>query len=422
MRVAQALAGLQRRLQPRLRAHATPACAGTASWASARSRCPHGRGRRRGDSLRRVGRGPDGAALRPQGRDRGRGVRSVLGLDMPVFPKRRFQHGAATPESRGAPVRGQRGDLPGPLPRPLRGLTPGPRGGAARIRALRPPKEPVDPWRPLGSLVEDERRPGGGQEHAVTVFLAGSECPFTCVFCDLWRHTLDGPTPPGALPAQLRTPWPTRRCDGRDPSRIKLYNASNFFDDARRPGRGPSGPGRALLRPFAGSPSSATPGSSVSRCFEFADRLEGRLEVAMGLETVHPDALARLNKRLTLDDFARAAVRLRARPIDLRAFVLLGAPFVPPAEARVGRALGSSRRRRGASVVSLIPVRGGNGELERLRDVGRLPRRPPSASSRRRSTAPCGCGGAVVIADLWDADRLPGCAACRPRASSGSRG
>ena len=28
-----------------------------------------------------------------------RGVRSVLGLDMPVFPKRRFQHGAAAPEA-----------------------------------------------------------------------------------------------------------------------------------------------------------------------------------------------------------------------------------------------------------------------------------------------------------------------------------
>ena len=30
-----------------------------------------------------------------------RGIRSVLGLDMPVFPKRRFQHGAATPEAVG---------------------------------------------------------------------------------------------------------------------------------------------------------------------------------------------------------------------------------------------------------------------------------------------------------------------------------
>jgi len=26
-----------------------------------------------------------------------RGVRAVLGLEMPVYPKRRFQHGSATP-------------------------------------------------------------------------------------------------------------------------------------------------------------------------------------------------------------------------------------------------------------------------------------------------------------------------------------
>ena len=31
----------------------------------------------------------------------GRGVRSVLGFDMPIFPKRRFQHGAAAPEAMG---------------------------------------------------------------------------------------------------------------------------------------------------------------------------------------------------------------------------------------------------------------------------------------------------------------------------------
>ena len=34
--------------------------------------------------------------------------------------------------------------------------------------------------------------------------------------------------------------------------------------------------------------------------------LRGQLEVALGLETVHPEVLARLNKQMTLDDFARA--------------------------------------------------------------------------------------------------------------------
>src|SRR6185503_16204310 len=73
-----------------------------------------------------------------------------------------------------------------------------------RIRSLRAPKPAVDPWKAHGSTIDSERRPGGIVERALTVFLAGAECPFTCSFCDLWRWTLDGPTPPGALPAQLK--------------------------------------------------------------------------------------------------------------------------------------------------------------------------------------------------------------------------
>jgi len=53
------------------------------------------------------------------------------------------------------------------------------------------------------AIVVEEERAVHGMERAATVFLAGAECPFTCSFCDLWRWTLDGPTPPGALPAQL---------------------------------------------------------------------------------------------------------------------------------------------------------------------------------------------------------------------------
>ncbi|HEX9148858.1 MAG TPA: radical SAM protein, partial [Thermoanaerobaculia bacterium] len=98
-----------------------------------------------------------------------------------------------------------------------------------RIRALRSSRNSVDPWGPLGALSEKERRPGGHLESTLTVFLAGSECPFTCAFCDLWRNTLEGPTPRGALLEQLRRVLSQSRSGGF-PSRIKLYNASNFFD------------------------------------------------------------------------------------------------------------------------------------------------------------------------------------------------
>ena len=100
----------------------------------------------------------------------------------------------------------------------------------------------------------------------------------------------------------------------------------------------------------------------------------------MGLETVHPEALARLNKRLSLDEFARAAAHLRRGQVGLRAFVLVGAPFVPPEEdvSWVARSVARAFDE-GAAVVALIPVRGGNGELERLRASGEF--RPPTLRS-----------------------------------------
>jgi uncharacterized Fe-S cluster-containing MiaB family protein len=54
-----------------------------------------------------------------------------------------------------------------------------------------------------------------------------------------------------------------------------------------------------------------------------------RLEVAMGLETVHPDALERLHKRMTVDQFADAASRLVRSGVTVRVFLLIAPPFVP---------------------------------------------------------------------------------------------
>ena len=100
------------------------------------------------------------------------------------------------------------------------------------IRALRPRREAVDPWRAHGVLVEDERQPGGSRAQVLTVFLAGAECPYTCVFCDLWRYTTETPTPAGAIPAQLVRALDehTLALDASADCHLKLYNASNFFD------------------------------------------------------------------------------------------------------------------------------------------------------------------------------------------------
>jgi radical SAM enzyme (TIGR01210 family) len=286
-------------------------------------------------------------------------------------------------------------------------------GEASRIRALRPPRERVDPWEPLGVIVEEERGADGEPETVLTVFLAGSECPFTCVFCDLWRHTLSYPTPPGALPAQLRRALDSEAARSARARRIKLYNASNFFDPAAVP---PADlPAIAdLVRPFSGVTVECHPRLVSDACFEFARRIGGRLEVAMGVETVHPEALSRLNKGVGLDDFAGAAARLRQADIDVRAFVLVGAPFVPPEEglAWTVRSVAWALDQ-GAGLVALIPVRGGNGELERLAAVGQFT--PPALRDLEAAL-----GGSLalrrgrVVADLWDAATLPACPSCRP--------
>jgi len=277
-----------------------------------------------------------------------------------------------------------------------------------RIRSLRPPKPHVDPYRAHGSLLEDERRPDGRIERALTIFLAGAECPFTCSFCDLWRWTIDGPTPSGALAKQVRdvldTPFGAER--------LKLYNASNFFDRRAVPDEDLAAIA-SLAAPFAGVTVESHANTIGAAALAFAKRLDGRLEVAMGLETIHPAASAHINKRLDLARFERAVSFLRDNDVDVRVFVLLGVPFVPPDESVdwTVRTVEYAAER-GASVVSIIPVRGGNGEMERLAGIGAFT--PPTLSELEMALDRClSLSGTVVTADVWDADRLAACDHCR---------
>ena len=279
-----------------------------------------------------------------------------------------------------------------------------------RIRSLRPPKARVDPYTPHGSLLEHERRPGGKIEQALTVFLTGAECPFTCSFCDLWKWTLDGPTPPGALTRQLQSVLESG--DGRTADRLKLYNASNFFDQRAVPAEDVVGIAK-LSAPFTAITVESHANTIGMKTLEFARRIPGRLEVAVGLETIHPVAAAQLNKRLDLARFDSAARFLSDNGIDLRVFVLLGAPHVPAEESVAWTARTVEYAvERGASVVSIIPVRGGNGELERLQGLGHFT--PPTLSQLEESLdVSLQFTSAVVTADLWDVDRLPACEQCR---------
>ena len=307
-----------------------------------------------------------------------------------------------------------------PLPPEAAGRRAAERRRSSAVRALRPPRPVHDPWRPQGVTVELERGPDGEFTPSATVFLTGAECPFTCVFCDLWRYTVDGPTPAGALPAQLsaaleQLPGLLReagldRCD-----QLKLYNASNFFDRHAVP-EADLEPIARLAGGFRRVVVECHPRLVDERVRRFADRLPGRLEVAMGLETAHPEALSRLGKQLTLEQFDRAAERLRADGVDLRVFVLVGVPFVQAAEQ--AKWVSESVRhaaRAGARSVALIPVRGGNGELERLWALSEF--EPPSLRLLEESLAgglQAAEGSVAVQVDPWDLDQVAsGCDACR---------
>jgi radical SAM enzyme (TIGR01210 family) len=275
-----------------------------------------------------------------------------------------------------------------------------------RIRSLRPPKAHLDPLTAQSSLVERERRPNARIESALTVFLTGAECPFTCCFCDLWKFTLDGPTPRGALTAQL-----VKEINGVKADRLKLYNSSNFFDSRAVPVEDAAAIAK-LAEPFSALTVESHASMIGPRAVELAREISGRLEVAIGLETIHPTALEQLNKRLNIARFDRAAAFLRDHDIDLRVFVLLGAPFIPRSESIewTVRTVQHAARA-GASIVSIIPVRSGNGEMERLEQTGEVA--PPTLSELEQSVDECaGITGTVVTADLWDSSRLSRCAQC----------
>ncbi|MDX1385146.1 MAG: radical SAM protein, partial [Thermoanaerobaculia bacterium] len=193
---------------------------------------------------------------------------------------------------------------------------------SADVRALRPAHEPPDPWRPLDVMEEPEREAGRVAATA-TLFLAGGECRFTCVFCDLWRFTTPEPTPIGAIPAQIDAGL-ARLVAPIDT--LKLYNASNFFDERAVPAADDD----AILERVGGLERLVVechPALVAERARRYARELGGRLEVAMGLETADEACHARLGKGTRVDDFRRAAERLHRADADVRIFLLVAPPF-----------------------------------------------------------------------------------------------
>ena len=275
------------------------------------------------------------------------------------------------------------------------------------VLSRRPPKNVVDPWRPYHYLVEPERLPDGRVEDVGTIFLTNRECPFRCLFCDLWKNTTDERVPEGAIVAQID--WALSRLP--QVRHLKLYNSGNFFDaQAIPPAELPRIAER--LSEFELLVVECHPRLIGRSCFEFQDRLRPALQVAMGLETAHPDVLARLNKRMTLDDFARAARQLREHDVAVRAFVLLRPPFLDEAEGLVWakRSLDFAFSV-GVECCVIIPTRGGNGTMEHLQATGSFAA-PRLESLEEALEYGLGLRAGRVFADLWDIEKLFRCQSC----------
>lgn len=287
----------------------------------------------------------------------------------------------------------------------------------------REPRAALDPRRAVGAFVEPEPNGSGEVVPVLTVLLTNRECPWRCVFCDLWRHTLTRPVAPGDIPAQVGEVLRDARWASAGPRWAKLYNAGSFFD----PGAIPPADDPVIAGMLGGFDRvivESHPSLVGDRCWRFRDHLaragrerrqEPTLEVAMGLESADPGVLARLNKRMTPEDFAVAAGRLRREGVAARAFVLVQPPFeraADPAEAAVRSAAFAFGC--GVDVVSLIPVRGGNGVLEDLQAEGHF--QPPDLGTLERAVdGALALGAGRVLADLWDLERLRGCGVCYPR-------
>jgi archaeosine synthase beta-subunit len=279
----------------------------------------------------------------------------------------------------------------------------------AWILARRPERNILDPTRPYAFFVEDEPSVTGEIVPVATLFLTNRECPWRCLMCDLWQNTLTETAPIGAIPAQIRY-----ALQQLPPARqIKLYNSGSFFDIQAIPTQ--DYPAIATqLAAFERVIVESHPALISENCFRFQDQLAGKLEVAMGLETVHPQILDRLNKRMTTGQFAAAASLLRRREIDLRVFILVKPPFMHEEEALhwAQRSLDFAFDCE-ATAATLIPTRAGNGAMEALAAIGEFA--PPHLATTEAAAAyGLHLNRGRVFVDLWDIKPSGACPHCHP--------
>ncbi len=275
------------------------------------------------------------------------------------------------------------------------------------VLAQRSERTAVSEREPYAYFVEEECGADRRVEPVATIFLSNRECPFRCVMCDLWRNTLLKTVSTGAIPAQID--FGLRRLEAA--RTVKLYNSGSFFDPRAIPPADYTAIA-SLVRNYDRVIVECHPAFLGERCLTFRDLLAGRLEVAMGLETAHSGVLEKLNKRMTLEQFAAGADFLSRSDIDLRAFILVQPPFMKAEESLhwAKRSLDFAFECR-AKVATLIPTRGRNGAMETLADAG-LFVTPELRKLEASAEYGVGLQRGRVFADLWDVQRDGECMHC----------
>jgi archaeosine synthase beta-subunit len=276
------------------------------------------------------------------------------------------------------------------------------------VEGFRGAKVGVEPFRPYLWLQEREVQAGGEVKRVNTIFLTNRECPFKCTMCDLWRHTLDEPTPKGAIPAQIdfahdRLP---------EANVVKLYNSGNFFDGKAIP-RSDYHAIAGLLSGYEHVIVENHPKLIGGFIPEFRDMLSGSFEIAMGLESVHPVVMPKLNKQITRENYRKASEFLVSEGIDVRAFILLNPPFLTDTRENIEWCLKTVDFAFdcGASACSIIPTRDGNGIMEKLREQGEYV--PPTLDAFEEVfDRALELNRGRVFADLWDLEKFSDCREC----------
>lgn len=275
------------------------------------------------------------------------------------------------------------------------------------IRSQRHEKNKVDPQKPYAYLIEQERTASGLIEDTITIFLTNKECPFNCLMCDLWKNTTDYRVPSGAIPGQIE--WALKHLAKAD--HIKLYNSGNFFDVQAIPPEDHRDIA-FLLSEFKTVIVESHPKLINEKVIRFRDMLHADLEVAIGLETVHPEVLKLLNKKMNLEEFRKSVHFLDQNNIQSRAFILLRPPFQTEQEGIewAKRSIDFAFEC-GVECCVVIPTRAGNGAIDGLERKGYFS--PPDIKSLEEVLEyGISLKAGRVFADLWDLEQFSSCEKC----------